>query len=284
VPGISFPAHQYTILQSAGLNGTSFASLATTNLPLNFNASLGYTGDTVLLNTTAVLGAGAGLNVNQQNVASALNNFFNSGGTLPSNFASVFGSSGPSLANALTQLSGEVATGAERSAFQSLNEFLGLMLDPFVDGRLGSGNGQAMGFAPDEQAALPADVALAHAAILKKAPPLPSFDQRWTVWGAGYGGSNTADGNATVGSSNVTANTFGFAAGVDYHLTSDTVVGFALAGGGLNWGLSGGTGRSDAFQTGAYHPCRAGLSRRRARLRQSLVLNQPLCARRHREL
>ena len=77
------------------------------NLPLNFAASLGYTGNTVLLNTTAVLGAGAGLNVNQQNVASALNNVFNNGGTLSSNFAPVFGLSGPTLANALSQLSGE---------------------------------------------------------------------------------------------------------------------------------------------------------------------------------
>jgi hypothetical protein len=67
---------------------------------------LGYTGNTVLLNTSAVLGAGAGLNVNQQNVASALNNVFNNGGTLPSNFAPVFGLSGPTLANALS-LSGE---------------------------------------------------------------------------------------------------------------------------------------------------------------------------------
>ena len=80
-----------------------------------------------------------------------------------------------------------------------------------VDGRLGSGNGQAMGLAPDEQASLPPDIALAYASILKKAPPQPTFDQRWTAWAAAYGGSNSANGNAAAGSSNVTANTFGFA-------------------------------------------------------------------------
>ena len=41
---------------------------------------------------------------------------------------------------------------------------------------------------------------------------------------------------------------------MDYHLSPYTVVGFALAGGGTNWGLANalGTGRSDALQAGVY--------------------------------
>src|SRR5665213_3725949 len=41
---------------------------------------------------------------------------------------------------------------------------------------------------------------------------------------------------------------------MDYHLSPDTVWGFALAGGGTNWGLAQGLGggRSDAFQAGVY--------------------------------
>ncbi len=41
---------------------------------------------------------------------------------------------------------------------------------------------------------------------------------------------------------------------MDYHVPPNTVLGFALAGGGANWGLANalGTGRSDAFQIGAY--------------------------------
>ena len=137
------------------------------------------------------------------------------------------------------------------------------MLDPFVDGRLGGGGGglvggQSIGFAPDQQANLPPDIALAYASILNKAPSKSSFDQRWTAWGAAYGGSNTANGNAAVGSSNVTAQTYGLAGGMDYHLTPETIFGFALAGGGLNWALSGGGGRSDAFQAGVYAITRAG--------------------------
>ena len=96
-------------------------------------------------------------------------------------------------------------------------------------------------------ASLPPDIALAYSSILTKAPP-QTFDQRWTAWGSAYGGSNSANGNAIVGSTNVTAQTFGFAAGTDYHATPNTIFGFALAGGGTNWGLANalGTGRSDA--------------------------------------
>jgi hypothetical protein len=46
-----------------------------------------------------------------------------------------------------------------------------------------------------------------------------------------------ANGNAAVGSNNITASTFGFAGGMDYHVSPYTVVGFALAGAGTNWGL-----------------------------------------------
>ena len=132
----SYLTKQYTILSATGgLGGTTFANLTNTNLPANFTDSLSYTGNNVFLNLTGRLGISNDLNQNQQNVANALNNFFNSGGTLPPNFVSVFGLTGSSLANALTQLDGEVGTGAERAAMQLTNEFLELMLDPFVNGR-----------------------------------------------------------------------------------------------------------------------------------------------------
>jgi hypothetical protein len=43
------------------------------------------------------------------------------------------------------------------------------------------GGGLAMDFAPDQQANLPPDIALAYASILNKAPPKPTFDQQWTA-------------------------------------------------------------------------------------------------------
>ena len=138
----SYATRTYTILSAAGgLGGTTFNTLTTSNLPAGFTASLSYTATDAILNLTAALGAlgTGGLNINQSNVANALNAFFNNGGALPPAFVTIFGLTGANLANALTLLSGEAATGAQQGAFQLTNQFLGIMLDPFVDGRGGVG-------------------------------------------------------------------------------------------------------------------------------------------------
>jgi autotransporter-associated beta strand protein/probable HAF family extracellular repeat protein len=255
-PG-NYMTKTYDILHSAGLIGT-FAGLQTIDLPSGFAASLGYTPTDVVLGLQAVVAQEPGLNGNQRNVANALDNFFNSGGALPQNFMTIFGLNGGSLATALSQLSGEAATDSEKGAFDQMTEFLGLMLDPFVDGRGGTAAG-ALGFAPDRQASFPPDIALAYAGVLK-APPKPAFEQRWSAWGASYGGYNKTSGDPATGTNDVTARTFGFAAGMDYHVSPDTLAGFALASGGTNWGLAQGlgTGRSDAFQAGVYGKTRSG--------------------------
>jgi outer membrane autotransporter protein len=267
----SYATRIYTILTAAGgLGGTTFNALTTTNLPAGFTASLSYTATDAILNLTATLGQPTGpggpsalacaFSINQCNVANALNAFFNNGGALPPNFVTIFGLTGANLANALTLLSGEAATEAQQVGFQLTNQFLGIMLDPFVDGRSGIGGGSAIGFAPEREE-LPDDIALAYAKIIK-APPKPvAFEQRWSVWGAGYGGSNRTSGDvAVVGSHDLSARTAGGAAGLDYRLAPGTVVGFALAGGGTNWSLAQGIGggKSDAFQAGIYGTTRWG--------------------------
>jgi uncharacterized protein with beta-barrel porin domain len=252
-PG-TYAVKQYDIVHTAGLNGTTFTGIVNDNLPAGFGTSLSYSATDAFLNLTAQLGNQTSLNQNQQNVANAINNFFNNGGALPPGFTGLLGLNGQSLANALSQLDGEAATGAELSAFEFMNEFLNLMLDPFVSGRGSSGGGGVSSFAPDQEASFPPDIALAYASVLK-APPKPAgIDQRWTAWGSTFGGSNTTDGNAAVGSSNLTARAFGFAGGMDYRWSPDTTLGFALAGGGLNWDLAQalGGGRSDSFQAGVY--------------------------------
>lgn len=253
-------AKQSTILHATGgLGGTTFASASATN----FVASLSYTPTDVLLDLSAALGSGTGLNVNQQNVADTLNNAFNNGGALPANFSGIFGLTGGNLRTALSQLSGEPATGAQQGAFQFMGQFLELMLDPSAGGRdaAGGAGDQAFGFAP-ERAALPDDIALAYARATKA--PLdkaqPAFEPRWNVWGAGFGGTSKTGGDAAIGSNDLTARTAGGAAGLDYHLTRDAVIGFALAGGGTRWDLAQGLGggKSDAFQGGVYAAVRSG--------------------------
>jgi uncharacterized protein with beta-barrel porin domain len=289
-PG-SYVLRSYTILTAAGGVTGTFDRLATVGLPTGFGTSLSYTGNTALLNIRAQLvpeGPPTGglipggqpipglpfplpeapplppFNENQLNVGHAIDNFFNNGGALPPAFVSLFGLSGSNLTNALTQLSGEVATGAERAAFQLTNSFLTSLTDPIGCGGVNASallaispyacarGGLALPFAPEEQASLPTDIALAYASIFK-APPKPIFQQHWSSWGSAYGGSNTSNGVATVGSNNVTTDIFGFAAGMDYNFTPDLLAGFALAGAGTTWKLANGlgTGRSDAFQVGA---------------------------------
>jgi autotransporter-associated beta strand protein len=217
-PG-SYVSRQYTILRSAGLSGT-FNALGTTNLPAGFSTNLSYTNTDVILNLAAVLGLGGGLSGNQQNVSTALNNFFNGGGTLTPNFLTIFGLTGGNLAAALSQLAGEAATGAQHDAFQLMSEFLGLMFDPYSDASGGAG-GPASAFAAEQPAGLPADVASAYAAVLK-APTsrAPSFERRWRVWASGFGGYNATDGDTGAGTHDLSARTYGGAAGLDYGRSS----------------------------------------------------------------
>jgi uncharacterized protein with beta-barrel porin domain len=254
----SYAQKQYTILTTTGgLAGTKFANLTPVGLPPGFAASLSYNTDDVFLNLTATMGLQqTGLTQNELAVAAAIDKYFNTVGSLPPNFANLFALSGAQLANALQQLDGEDATGAQTGAFTLMTEFLDLLQEQtFGGGSGGSGGGSGgLGFAPDEQAeALPPDLALAYDSILK-APPQQTFGQRWTAWGAGFGGGSFTQGNAVVGSNNVTATTYGTAAGMQYRADPSTILGFALAGSGLNWGLAQGlgSGRSEAFQAGAY--------------------------------
>jgi uncharacterized protein with beta-barrel porin domain len=252
-------ASRYTILESSGLGGTTFSGFTFTGLAADFTPSLSYSADDVFLNVAAMLATGTPLNQNQQTVANAIDSYFNNGGALPAGFIDLFNLHGAPLANALTQIDGEDTTGAHKSAFQLMQDFLNLLLDPSADGQGGGGSGsQVSQFAPEQDSSLPPDIALAYAHALRQKPP-PSaqpedFEQRWSAWASGFGGSGTTDGNASVGSNNVTATDYGYAAGLTYHLTPATSYGFALAGGGTNWSLaqSLGSGRSDSFQAGVY--------------------------------
>ena len=249
-----------------GRTGT-FDALTTSGLPTDFRASLSYTGNTAVLNLLGRLISPreqpSTFTVNQINVGTAIESFVNNGGTLPPAFVPLFGLTGSNLTRGLDQLSGEAATGAQKVGFQFTGQFLNLMLDPFVDGRSGVGGADhpALGFAPERET-MPQEIALAHAAVFK-APPkaVTVYEPRWTVWGGAYGGSNRTNGDLVViGSHDLSARTVGVAGGFDYRLTPDTVVGFALAGGGTDWNLSQGLGggKSDAFQGGVYVAKRSG--------------------------
>ncbi|MGP0093496.1 MAG: autotransporter domain-containing protein, partial [Xanthobacteraceae bacterium] len=214
------------------------------------------------------------LNQNQSQVASALNALRGPAGVKNSNeatwdFGNLFPQQPQALPGIFSTLSGEVNTGAQQSSFQIMRQFLALMLDPTVNRRsvsVGDGS-SAIGFAPDGAMSLASNdqdtplsrIAAAYDSVLK-APATPTFDQRWSAWGTAFGGVNKTNGDLVVGTTNVTASTYGYAAGINYNYTPDSVVGFALAAGGTNWGLAQGlgTGRSDVFQAGIYGTMHSG--------------------------
>jgi uncharacterized protein with beta-barrel porin domain len=180
---------------------------------------------------------------NQQSVAHAIDTFVSNGGTIPLAFLNLYNLSPAELGNTLTQLSGESGSGIAQAGIQSMNSFLSLVTNPYARNR---------GFTPDSP--LPPSP-LIYKAPVYKAPAAAVVDpRRWTIWAAAYGGESNTTGNALTGSHDRSARAYGFATGLDYLFTPYTVVGFALAGGSTNYGLSDGlgSGRSDIFQAAVY--------------------------------
>jgi len=245
---------QYTILTATGGVPDTFNPVVSGVSP-NLNPSLSYDANNVYLNFALNFNPPGGLNVNQQNVANTLTNFFNATGGIPVEFASL-------TPAGLSQVSGELGPGSQQATFDAMNQFLSLISDPFAAGRNGGfgGNAGVTPFAGESSAnAYAAKKPNAARDAFAKFPTKAEvarndlFDQRWSVWGSAFGGGSTTDGNAALGSNSATARTFGFAAGADYRISPATLAGFALAGGGTNFSVSGfGTGRSDLFQAGAF--------------------------------
>jgi uncharacterized protein with beta-barrel porin domain len=245
----SFISKQYTILTAAGgVSGTFASNITNTNLPQNFSDTLSYDATHAFLNLTLDFAGpnfGGGLNVNQQNVANALTNFFNTTGGIPV----AFGALTPA---GLTQASGELATGSQQTTFDAMGLFMGLMTDPFMNRGAGANTTPGAAGYADEGLGYAASQRTDAFAMFTKAPPAP-FEQHWSVWSAGFGGSQSTEGNATTGSNNTTSNVYGTVVGADYLFSPNTIAGFALAGGGTNFSVNGsGSGHSDLFQAGAY--------------------------------
>jgi uncharacterized protein with beta-barrel porin domain len=162
----------------------------------------------------------------------------------------------------LSQLSGEIGTASLQTTFDAMTQFMGTLLDPFIGGRSGGATQPgATGYADDDVSSYAsaarkrsAGANDAYAMITKAVPRNQLFDPRWSVWAAGFGGSQTTDGNAALGTNGTTSSIAGGAVGADYLLSPNTIAGFALAGGGTSFSVANnaGSGRSDLFQAGAF--------------------------------
>lgn len=245
----------YTILTSSNTTGT-FGSVSTSNSAYA-RARVSYSGNDVLLTLDPGLlspSLPGFANVNQRNVAAGIDNALLGGGSMTTGFNTLFNATGQNLLNGLTQASGEVATGAQQGTFNAMGQFLNTLLDPFFGNRSDTAApaGTVSRYADDGAATRANTSRDAYAAIDKARGGL--FAQRWSVWAAGYGGSQTTDGNAVVGSNTATSRIAGVAAGADYQISPNTLAGFALGGGGTSLGVANGlgSGSSNLFQAGVY--------------------------------
>nr|WP_303626270.1 autotransporter domain-containing protein [Rhodopseudomonas palustris] len=245
-----------TILTAASLGGTTFGAVTA---PAGVTGVLSYSGTTVSLSLQSGLGQIAGLNDNQRAVGAGLDAAFNANGG-PGPLGAIFtGNVGQNLA----QAGGQGASGVQQTSFNMMNQFVGVLLDPSIGGRgpMGPGTGPASAFAEEGDA-------LSYAAnerkrsgaerdayaMATKAAPLAVYQPRWGVWAAGFGGSQTTNGDAGAGTADTTSRIYGVAVGADYYFSPDTVAGFALAGGATKYDLGNGlgSGKSDVFQAGAF--------------------------------
>jgi uncharacterized protein with beta-barrel porin domain len=251
---------QQTVLSAAG--GTTNSGLSLLASPV-LQAQLVYPNATdVAVKSTGINFLTPGLNNNQTSLANAFNGAAQTAGLGGPVFNFLLNgvTSVPGYNLALNQLSGEAATGTQQATFDAMNTFMGAMLDPFNRGSSSAPGGSVSGYASEGDASAYAADGRKRTpaerdayAMFTKAPP-QTFEARWNVWAAGFGGSQTTDGNAAVGSNGATSRIAGTAVGADYLFSPDTIAGFALAGGGTSYvvGNGLGSGRSDLFQAGVY--------------------------------
>ncbi len=191
------------------------------------------------------------------------------GGPLPAAFQNILDTlTGPALAAALEQLSGQAGTGAAAAGSQSMNSFLSNLFDSaFADdsggpGSAGPGNTgpspatvKTLGYVSEDQVAQNGAVA----ALAPYGKPMRD-PSRWSVWASAYGGHGTTNGDASAGTHTLSADNYGFAAGFGRDVTSRTKVGFALGGGGTSFGLADGfgSGSSGLVQAAVYSRTNVG--------------------------
>ncbi len=246
--GFSFGTN-YTILSAAGgLTGTFNPVNIVGSFGPGIGTSLSYTGtDAILsLSANALLPLlPAGIATNPRNVAGGIDRAVG-GGADASAFFGLYALNPAAMPGALSALSGEAATGTQQTAFNAAGLFLSMMLDPMTGAR-----------GATAASASPSLVQMADPPVGGRAV---AVDAGWSVWTKAYAQSGSTNGDAGTGAASSTGSLYGVAAGADKRLTPDTVVGFALSGGGTSFGLgqARGSGTGDTFQAGLYGSTRLG--------------------------
>jgi uncharacterized protein with beta-barrel porin domain len=207
------------------LGGTTFGELAYTNLPSTFKSDLSYDTNNAYLNLFLEYQP---TNINQFNVTEALKNYYDTNGSILLDFGGL-------SPDELTQVSGELATGAQQAAFDATGQFMGAVMDEVVSGLTNSirepvsvdGSGGALASAENGS---------------------------WKRWATVVSGTHETTGDTGLGSNTINRQLGAVAGGAHFRISPALTAGYALGGGGTDFSLSNSLGRgsSEFFQVGGF--------------------------------
>jgi T5SS/PEP-CTERM-associated repeat protein len=242
---MSFQAQTYTVLTAAGGVTGTFALVP--EGPTTGSVLYG-TNDVQLTvhgyrASAALQGEGT---TNIRNLGAALDRATDAGATPPAAFNGLIGLTGAPLAQQMSTLTGEAGTRAGATGLTGASTFLGLMLDPMAGAR------GATADAPGSSLVEMADIASART-------PAARVEAGWSIWTKAYGQAGRTASDAGLGAAGTASSIYGVAAGADRLISPGLLIGFALAGGGTNFGLGAlGSGTGDFAQIGGYASMRLG--------------------------
>jgi autotransporter-associated beta strand protein len=240
--------NHYTILTTTGGRIGTFDDLLPLNPPSFITTSLAYTANAVQLNLSSGITQTPGLTSNQAALGATLDTSFNNGGgTLPA----LLGVAPSQLPGALNMLSGEGVSGTQEAAFGAAGMFTSIMMDQGAFWR----SGETLDL--DGVALEPLQYAPSRKSMSEH-PPFKAagatYPPRWRAWLTGFDGTAKLKGEAGIGSAGFSHDTGGLAAGLDYRLTPDLLLGFGIGGSSSNFSVSDRitSGHLDAAHLGGY--------------------------------
>ena len=156
----------------------------------------------------------------------------------------------------LEQLTGEVATAAAPAGRQAMNSFMSEVFDRMNDDQgpyapavveqvpEAPATVRVLGYGPEAGTTLQMLGGVAMYGAPVAAPP--PVQRPWNGWISAYGQATRTDGDSGWGSHDREIDTAGVAVGMDYAVTPDTIVGFAVGLGRSTFDLDGASGSGDA--------------------------------------
>jgi subtilase-type serine protease len=220
-PGLYGLSTQYTLLSAGAISG-QFAQFISSPPRSAFLSLSGPFYDATSVDVTVMrtpFGAVPGLTRNQRAVGNALEGAYSTALTGPAAtlYTNLLMTGTP---DALSQLSGEGITAAQNTAFASGTMFDALLMDQGAFWRSG-------------EAADSNGVTFRDAPLVSKGPKIPPWvyqPRTWRVWTGGFGGVQSFNGDASIGSADTRTAVAGGAMGLDYQVDPTRLVGVAVGG------------------------------------------------------